>query len=44
MFKPFNKAQGRLKSPFCISSVRAYCTVFKRMIDSLNFKTYRKYV
>lgn len=37
MFKPFSRAQGNLKGPFPISSVRDYCTVFKRMIDSLKF-------
>lgn len=44
MFKPFSRAQGNLKGPFPISSVRDYCTVFKRMIDSLKFNTFRKYL
>lgn len=44
MLKPFSKAQGRLNSPFHIPSLTAYCTVFKRMIDTLKFKTFRKYL
>lgn len=44
MLKPFSKAMGGLNSPFHISSLRAYCTVFKRMIDSLKSNTFRKYL
>lgn len=40
MFKTFSRAQGSLKSPFYISSIRAYLTVFKSMIDSLKFTTF----
>lgn len=34
MLKLFSKAQGRLNSPFHIPSLTAYCTVFKKKIDT----------